>query len=53
MQLNFKAFIPENVVTKKLNLAKYQRNNKNKKEKMLNMIKGLYLNFNEQKKLII
>ena len=50
--IKFQTFIPENVVTKKLNLAKYQRNNKNKKEKkMLNMIKGLYLNFNEQKKL--
>ena len=49
--IKFQTFIPENVVTKNLNLATYQRNTKNKKEKMLNMIKKLYLNFNDQKRL--
>ncbi len=50
--IKFQTFIPENVVTKELNLAAYQRNNKKiKNEKMLDMIKKLFLNFNDQKKL--
>ncbi len=49
--IKFQTFIPENVVTKDIYLASYQRNAKNKKEKMLNMVKKLYLNFNDQKQL--
>ena len=51
--IKFQTFIPEDVVTKDLNLASYQITNKHKKkEKMFNMIKKLYLNFNEQKQLL-
>ena len=50
--IKFQTFIPENVVTKNLGLAAYQRNGKNnRKKKMLDMIKKLYLNFDDQKKL--
>lgn len=51
--VKFQSFIPENVVTSNLQLAPYQKNNlnKNKKQKMLSMIRKYYLNFEEQKKL--
>lgn len=50
--IKFQTFIPENVVTKKLSLASYQKKNKNKKiTTMLGMIKNLNLSFGEQKKL--
>ena len=46
--IKFQTFIPENVVTKNLGLAAYQRNGKNnRKKKMLDMIKKLYLNLME------
>ena len=49
--IKFQTFIPRKCCNKKLNLAKYQRNNKNKKEKNANMIKGLYLNLMSKKTL--
>lgn len=51
--IKFQTFIPEDVVTKDLNLASYQSTNKHKKkEKMFDMIRKLFLNFNEQKQLL-
>ncbi len=50
--IKFQSFIPEEVVTKNLNLANYQKKNlKNKKIKMLDMIRRYSLSKNEQIKL--
>ena len=46
--IKFQSFIPEEVVTKNLNLANYQKKNlKNKKIKMLDMIRRYSLRMNK------
>ena len=50
--IKFQTFIPDEVVTKKLSLASYQKTSNTTKQKtMLSMIKKLHLNFHQQKKL--
>ena len=50
--IKFQSYISDQVVTKKLDLANYQkRNNKNKNIKMMNLLKKYELNKKKQKKL--
>ena len=49
--IKFQAFVPDALVTNKLNLANYQKINLTKKIKMLDMIKKYELSFSKQKKL--